>query len=156
MAAYHQIAALDPGDIDARRYRAAYLRADLLEPGAVLVLAGQFVKVIPDVLAGQGGGGQQHQKDPQQAFAPVGLGFLPVQLERVVDQVEQRLFARGPAGHRAKSGLVAFVLVVRQLIQVVIRLFRRQTLYRGLVDLRRYRVRVMRYVVQIIIQYIRG
>ncbi|MOA58339.1 hypothetical protein D3C78_1827250 [compost metagenome] len=58
MAAHHQVAALDFGDVDLGRYAAANLRAQLLEPGAVLVLASQFVKVMGDVLAGKGGGGQ--------------------------------------------------------------------------------------------------
>ncbi|MMZ70852.1 hypothetical protein D1872_340140 [compost metagenome] len=53
MTAHHQIAALDPGDVDLGRHRAADLRADLLEPRTVLILAGQFVEMIGDVLGSQ-------------------------------------------------------------------------------------------------------
>jgi len=65
----------------------------LLEDRAILVLAGQFVEVEPHVLECQQASGQQGQEAPQQALAPVGPGFFPPQLQRVVDHVDQRFLA---------------------------------------------------------------
>ncbi|MNH03688.1 hypothetical protein D3C79_629570 [compost metagenome] len=155
VAAHHQVAALDPGNIDTRRYIAADLRADLLEPGAILVLTGQFVKVIPDVLTRQGGGGQQHQEYPQQAFAPVGLGLFPVQLQRVVDQVEQRFLARRAAGDRAQARFVALVQIAVRGVEVVVRVFCRQVFARRFVKLGHDRLLMVQGVVQVVIKDIR-
>ncbi len=107
MAAYHQVAALDACDIDAGRHLAAQHRAQLLEDRPVLVLAGHFVEVEPHVLERQKACGQQGQHAPQQALAPVGLGFFPAQLQRVVDHVDQRFLARRALGLGGKARLQA-------------------------------------------------
>ncbi|MNH16628.1 hypothetical protein D3C79_762750 [compost metagenome] len=108
MAAYHQVAALDSGDIDAGRHFAADQRADLLEERAVLVLAGHFIEVEPHVLERQQASGQQGQEAPQQALAPVGCGLFPAQLQRVIDHVDQRLLARRALGFAGKAWFQAF------------------------------------------------
>ncbi|MNJ54426.1 hypothetical protein D3C77_498640 [compost metagenome] len=151
MAAYHQVAAFDPVDVDPGRHLAAHVRAQLLEPRAVLVLAGELVEVEPDVLAGQSGSGQQHQEDPQQALAPVGLGFLPVQLQRVVDQIEQRFLARRAAGGRAQAGLAALVVNFRG-VKVVFRRFGRQVLDRRFIELGGERTNGLSGLIQVVIQ----
>ncbi|MNJ72715.1 hypothetical protein D3C77_694130 [compost metagenome] len=53
MAAHHQVAALDLADVHLGGQAATDQRAQLLEPGTVAVLAGQFRVVVVDVLCGQ-------------------------------------------------------------------------------------------------------
>ncbi|MNM75741.1 hypothetical protein D3C81_875370 [compost metagenome] len=154
MAAHHQVAALDPGNVDPRRHLATDGRADRLEPWTVTVLAGQFVELVPDVLAGQRRGSQQDQQDPQQALAPVDLGFLPAELNRVVDQVEQRLLAVSAAAARAQAWFAAFDQLRLGVVQVVVRLPGRQTFAGQFVIIGMQRLRGWCRGIEIVVEYI--
>ncbi|MNP14435.1 hypothetical protein D3C76_1067580 [compost metagenome] len=124
VAAHHQVAALDPGDVDPGWHLAAEGRAQLLEDRPVLVLAGHLVEVEPHVLERQQASGQQGQEAPQQALAPVGRRLFPAQLQRVVHHVDQRLLAHRAPGLAGKAWLQAFtrhwldgVVVARRQVQ---------------------------------------
>ncbi len=91
MAAHHQVAALDLLDIHLGWQRAADGGAQLLEPRAIAILPYQFVVVVGDVLAGQRQQRDEVQGSPAEPASPGLAPRLPVQLQRLVFQVEQRL-----------------------------------------------------------------
>src|SRR5690606_12166098 len=90
VAAYHQVAASDLLDIDSRGQFAARHLAQLLKPGAVLILACESVEIVGHVLSGQCQQGQQIKRTPAQPAAPGTAAGLPVQLQRLVLKLEQR------------------------------------------------------------------
>ncbi|MNC74241.1 hypothetical protein D3C75_1255600 [compost metagenome] len=85
----------------------------------------------------------------------MGLGLFPVQLQRVVDQVEQRFLARRAAGDRAQARFVALVQMAVWGVEVVVRVFCRQAFARRFVKLGHDRLLMVQGVVQIVIEDVR-
>jgi len=104
VAAHYQIAALDLRHIDLGWQFAANLRAQLFEPGAVLILTGQLVEVVADVLSCQGAGADQIEQAPADPASPGFLRLLPVELQRLLAEVEQALVAQGRFATQGRAG----------------------------------------------------
>lgn len=124
MAADHQVAAPDLLHVDLGGKGAADFRAELGEPGAIGVLARQFVEMVGDVLSGETAQRQQDQQQPAETPRPLAPGLLPGQLQRLVAQLVETLDRRlvlfaGAAQGRDGLFLGAFLVVFIQGAQAV-------------------------------------